>query len=299
MKEPDFKGIVEFLKRFPDELSCIEYLIQARWEDKIVCPHCGSKRKIYKIKGGKILTCADCRKQFTVKVGTIFEDSALPLQKWFMAIYILTAHKKGISSLQLSRDINVTQKTAWFMLHRIRFAVKTKTFYTPLMGTIEADETYVGGKAHGTVGRGAENKTAVFGMIQRKGDVRCMPVADVTAKTLQGIISDHVGLGSTIMTDELRSYNGLHDNYTHKRIKHLKKQYVNGDIHTQAIEGFWSQMKRGINGTYHAISPKHLARYCDEFSYKHNTRKVNDSQRFASALGLVDCRLTYKNLIED
>jgi transposase-like protein len=173
MKEPNFKGIVDFLKRFPDELSCIEYLIQARWEDKIVCPHCGSFRKIYKIKGGKILTCADCRKQFTVKVGTIFEDSALSLQKWFMAIYILTAHKKGISSLQLSRDINVTQKTAWFMLHRIRYAIKTKHFYTPLLGTVEADETYIGGKVRGgKVGRGSENKTAVFGMIERKGDVR-------------------------------------------------------------------------------------------------------------------------------
>jgi transposase-like protein len=264
-----------------------------------VCPHCGSSRKIYKIKGGKILTCADCRKQFTVKVGTIFEDSALPLQKWFMAIYILTAHKKGISSLQLSRDINVTQKTAWFMLHRIRHAIKTKHFYTPLMGTIEVDETYIGGKVRGgKVGRGSENKTAVFGMIQRKGDVRCMPVKKVDAKTLQGIIGDNVGLGSTIMTDEWRSYNGLCLDYVHRRIGHLKNQYVKGGTHTQNIEGFWSQMKRGINGIYHAVSPKHLERYCDEFSYKHNTRKVNDSQRFASTLGLVDCRLTYKNLIK-
>jgi transposase-like protein len=299
MKEPNFKGIVDFLKRFPDEESCISYLIQARWDDKPVCPHCESDRKIYKIKGGRILTCADCRKQFTVKVGTIFEDSALPLQKWFMAIYILTAHKKGISSLQLSRDINVTQKTAWFMLHRIRYAVKVKSFDKPLMGTIEADETYVGGKKHGTRGRGSENKTPVFGMIQRKGDVRCMPVKEVDAKTLQGIIGDHVGLGSVVMTDEWRAYNGLCIDYTHKRIGHLKKQYVKGGTHTQNIEGFWSQMKRGINGIYHAVSPKHLERYCDEFSYKHNTRKVNDSQRFASALGRVDCRLTYKNLISE
>ncbi len=145
MNEPNFNGIIDFQKRFPDEESCIEYLIQARWNGKPVCPHCGSNRKIYKIRKGKVLTCADCRKQFTVKVRTIFEDSALPLQKWFMAIYILTAHKKGISSLQLSKDINVTQKTAWFMLHRIRFAVKTKSFDKPLSGIVETDETYVGG----------------------------------------------------------------------------------------------------------------------------------------------------------
>lgn len=137
MNKPSFNGIVDFLARFPNEEACINYLIQARWNDKPVCPHCKSDRKIYKIRHGRILTCADCRKQFTVKIGTIFEDSALTLQKWFMAIYILTAHKKGISSLQLSRDIHVTQKTAWFMLHRIRHAVKTKSFDKPISGTIE------------------------------------------------------------------------------------------------------------------------------------------------------------------
>ncbi|MCH9028059.1 MAG: IS1595 family transposase, partial [Bacteroidetes bacterium] len=192
MEQPNFNGIVEFLNRFPDEVSCIEFLIQARWNGKPVCPYCESDRKIYKIRQGRILTCADCRKQFTVKVGTVFEDSALPLQKWFMTIYILTAHKKGISSLQLSKDINVTQKTAWFMLHRIRFAVKQKSFDKPLSGTIEADESYFGGVHSGKRGRGSENKTPVFGMIERQGEVRAMPVKDVKGKTLRKIIKDNV-----------------------------------------------------------------------------------------------------------
>lgn len=228
MNEPKFKGIIDFLNRFPNEEACIDYLIHARWNDKPVCPHCKSDRKIYKIRNGRILTCADCRKQFTVKIGTIFEDSALSLQKWFMAVYILTAHKKGISSLQLSSDINVTQKTAWFMLHRIRLIAKTKSFNEPLDGTIEADETYIGGKYSGKRGRGSENKTAVFGMVQRQGEVRAMPVKDVKGKTLKKIINDNVVKGSSVMTDEWLAYNGLSKDYTHQRIGHLKKEYVRG-----------------------------------------------------------------------
>jgi len=297
MKQPNFKGIIDFLNRFPNEEACIDYLIEQRWNNKPVCPHCGSDRKIYKIRKGRILTCADCRKQFTVKVGTIFEDSALSLQKWFMAVYILTAHKTGISSIQLSKDINVTQKTAWFMLHRIRHVVKTKSFDKPLSGTIETDESYFGGKSSGKRGRGSENKSAVFGMVQRQGEVRAMPVPNVKGKTLKKIISDNVETGSNIMTDEFLSYNGLSKDYIHQRIGHLKKEFVRGGVHTQNIENFWSLLKRGINGTYISISKKHLHRYTDEFSYRYNTRKTNDSQRFASALSQVQSRLTYRELI--
>lgn len=148
-----FKSLYDFNKEFPDEEACRNYLEKLRWNGQPICAQCGSIRKIYHIKGGRILTCADCRRQFTVRVGTIFEDSALPLKKWFLAIYILTAHKKGISSCQLAKDIEVTQKTAWFMLHRIRYAVKMKTFNKPLNGIIEVDEAYVGGRVHGQ-GRG-------------------------------------------------------------------------------------------------------------------------------------------------
>jgi transposase-like protein len=300
MKQPTFNGIVDFLNRFPNEEACIEYLIDARWDGKPVCPHCGHYKKIYKIRKGKILTCSNCHKQFTVKVGTIFEDSALSLQKWFMTIYILTAHKKGISSLQLSKDINVTQKTAWFMLHRIRYAVKTKSFNKPLSGTIEADESYFGGKKHkGKTGRGSENKTPVFGIVQRQGDVRAMPVPNVKGETLKKIINQNVEKGSNIMTDEWKAYNGLSKDYIHHRIGHLKKEYVRGGVHTQNIENFWSLMKRGVIGIYHTVSTKHLHRYTDEFAYRYNSRKVKDSQRFASALSQVAGRLTYKKLIEN
>lgn len=298
MNEPNFKGIIDFQKRFPDEESCINYLIEARWNGKPVCPHCGSNRKIYKIRKGKILTCADCRKQFTVKVGTIFEDSALSLQKWFMAIYILTAHKKGISSLQLSRDINVTQKTAWFMLHRIRLIAKSKSFNEPLNGIVEADESYIGGKYSGKRGRGSENKSAVFGMVQRQGEIRAMPVKDVKGKTLKNIINENVQKGSVIMTDEWLAYNGLSKDFTHHRIGHLKKEYVRGGVHTQNIENFWSLLKRGIIGIYHNVSEKQLHRYVDEFAYRYNSRKITDSQRFNSALSQVQGRLTNKNLID-
>lgn len=297
--ETTFTGINEFVKRFPDEQSCRDYLSQARWNDKPICPHCGTDRKIYKINNGKLLKCADCRKQFTVKIGTIFEDSALSLQKWFMAIYILTSNKKGISSLQLSRNVDVTQKTAWFMLHRIRYAVKTKSFNKPLAGVIECDESYVGGKYSGKRGRGSENKTPIFGMIERQGEVRTMKVQDVKRKTLQGIINQNVAKGSTIMTDEWLAYNGLSKDFTHHRIGHLKKEYVRGGVHTQNIEGFWSLLKRGIVGIYHNVSPKHLDSYCDEFSFRYNSRKVNDSERFTSTLGQCSGRLTYKRLIEN
>ncbi|HLE31994.1 MAG TPA: IS1595 family transposase, partial [Bacteroidota bacterium] len=185
-----FTNLLDVANRFPDDKSCREFLEFSRWGTKPVCPHCGSVRKIYRINDGKLFKCADCRKQFTVRVGTIFEDSALPLQKWFMAVYLITAHKKGISSVQLGKDIGVTQKSAWFMLHRIRYAVRTKPS-KPLNGIVEADETYVGGKPRkGTLrnpsesglgnkrGRGT-TKTPVFGMVERGGRVSAQAVTNV------------------------------------------------------------------------------------------------------------------------
>lgn len=185
--QTQFNNILDVVKRFPNEETCREYFEQIRWNGTITCPHCGSQ-ETSKFKSGKLYWCKDCKKQFTVKVGTIFEDSALPLQKWFMALHILTSHKKGISSLQLGKDIGVTQKTAWFMLHRIRHAVKAKSFNKPMSGVIECDETYIGGRHRGKRGRGSENKTPVFGMVTRGGEIRTMPIPDVKRSTLQGII---------------------------------------------------------------------------------------------------------------
>lgn len=300
VNEPKLNNLLDVAKYFPTEESCREYLERIRWNGKPVCVHCGYSEKIYRLQNGKLYKCGNpkCYKPFSIKMGTIFEDSALPLMKWFHAIFVVSAHKKGISSYQLARDIGVTQKTAWHMNHRIRHMMKSKSFTKPLDGTIECDETYVGGKQKGGKrGRGSENKTAVFGMVARGGEVRSMPVKNVKGKTLKGIIKANVAQGSTVMTDEWQSYNGLSNDFKHERIGHLKKEYVRDGVHTQNIENFWSLLKRGILGIYHHVSPEHLHRYVDEFQYRYNSRKMEDAQRFSSALGRCEGRLTYQKLV--
>ena len=298
--EPKFRNLLEVQKCFPTEQSCIDYMIHRRWNDKPVCVHCGSSRKIYKMNGGKLLKCADCRKQFSVRVGTIFEDSALPLQKWFYAIYIFSAHKKGISSCQLGKDISVRQATAWHMLHRIRESMRPKTNDSQLKNIVEADETYIGGKKHkGKRGRGSENKTPVFGMLERQGDVRTMPVERVNGQTLKGLIRKNIDLNATIMTDEWTAYNGLGKEFSsHEVVNHGRKEYVRaGSIHVNNIENFWSLLKRGIFGIYHHVSPEHLSRYCDEFQFRYNSRKDEDKLRFTAMLEHCEGRLMYKTLV--
>jgi transposase-like protein len=298
MKPTEFTNLLKVAEYFPTEESCHLYLIEKRWGDKPVCPHCGSSRKVYIMNGGKLLKCADCRKQFTVRIGTIFEDSPLPLQKWFFALFIASAHKKGISSIQLSKDIGVTQKTAWFMLHRIRHAMRTLEFNKPMKGTVEVDETYVGGVTHGQ-GRGYNqpNKTAVFGMIERGGEVRANSVHHADGATLKPIIMENVDKSSTIMSDEFGGYKDLADKFeAHYIVIHSQKQYVDGIAHTNNIECFWSMLKRGIYGIYHHVSHKHMNKYVDEFEYRHNTRKTKDSQRFNKVLTHLNGHLTYKLL---
>ena len=306
--ETEFKNLLDLSERFPDDIECIEFLSNIRWPDGPVCVHCGSSRKIYTMDGGKLFKCADCRRQFSVRIGTIFEDSALPLRKWFMAIYLLMAHKKGISSIQLGKDIGVSQRTAWFMLHRIRFAIKTKSFDKKLTGIIEADKTYIGGKesnkhldkkTKNTQGRSTKTKTVVFGINQRNGIVAAETVKNLTQKTIQGILKEQVSPNANIMTDELNSYNGLDKHFkSHHSINHGLKEYVRGDIHTNGIESFWAILKRGIYGIYHFTSRKHLDRYVDEFEYRFNNRNMKDSQRFNKVLIHLNCRLTYKKLIQ-
>jgi transposase-like protein len=298
--ETKFKSLMDFDKKFPDEQSCRDRLEQARWHGEPVCAQCGSVRKIYHVADGKLLKCADCRRQFSVRVGTIFEDSALPLKKWFLAIYILNAHKKGISSCQLAKDIEVTQKTAWFMLHRIRYATKHNTFMKPLNGIVEVDETFVGGRADGRGHRDKfNNKTPVFGMVERQGEVRAMPVPQTNASCLMPIINSNISPDAVIMSDDYSVYDNLGRTLKdHKVVNHSKKEYVRGEAHTNTIEGFWSLMKRGINGIYHHVSQEHLHRYTDEFAYRYNSRKSTDPERFENFLERVEGRLTYKKLIE-
>ena len=297
--ETKFNNFVDFGKRFPDEQSCREYLAQARWNGKPVCPHCKHSDKIYRINDGKLYRCSKCMKQFTVRIGSIFEDSALPLQKWFMAIYILTAHRKGISSCQLARDVEVTQKTAWHMLHRIRYAITNKSFNKPLTGIIEIDETFVGGKASGMGGGYTQpNKTAVFGMLQRQGEVRAQPVSRVCGDVLKPIIRQNISPDATIMSDEFSGYRTLKKEFKrHEVVRHVRKEYARGEVSTNNIEAFWSLMKRGIFGTYHWTSKKHLHRYTDEFTYRYNSRKITDIQRFHLFFQFCSGRLTYRELI--
>ena len=304
----EFKNLTDLTKQLPTEIECIKLLAEIRWGEKPVCVHCGSVRKIYIIANGKLFKCADCRKPFSVRIGSIFEDSAIPLQKWFIAVYLLMAHKKGISSVQLGKDIGVTQKTAWFMLHRIRYAVRTKSFEKKLKGTIEADETFVGGeeknkhfdkKSPKARRGGTTGKTPVFGIAQRNGIVAAQTVEQVNKKTLDGILKSQVDPDATIMTDDWKGYKDLDVDFLHHySVNHSKKEYVRGRVHTNRIESFWALLKRGIFGIYHQVSKKHLDKYVDEFEFRFNSKDIDDNKRFALMLDSCSGRLMYKNLIK-
>jgi len=304
-----FNSFMQMLDVLPDDKACREFLEQLRWNGEPVCPHCGSINKDHyelKKKGEfkGLRKCKDCKERFTVTVKTMFEGSHISLRKWFIAIYIFSSHKKGISSLQLHRDLGVTQKTAWFMLSRIRNTFKPKSA-KKLTGTIQADETFVGGKNKNrhvdkkvkeSQGRSVKDKTPVFGLLSN-GQVNTKVVSDTKAETLKPIIYQMVENGSVVVTDEWNAYKGLIRDYQHKVLKHSEGQYVNNDFHTNSVEGFWSLLKRGIFGIYHSTSPKHLNKYCDEFSYRYNTREISDSDRFSLSLVNANERLTYKQLI--
>ncbi len=286
----------DFDAKFPNEQACRDFFEQIRWNGHISCPNCGSQ-ETSKFKSGKLYWCKDCKKQFTVRVGTIFEDSALPLRKWFLAIYLLTSRKKGISSVQLSKDIGVTQKTAWFMLHRIRYAVRTRTF-EKLSGTVEIDETWIGGKRHGMgQGHATQGKTILLGMKQRGGDVRAETLKSWKRRSFEGPIAENIAPGSEIFTDDAHSYGALPKVYKHESVNHSKKEYVRGRVHTNGIESFWALFKRVYHGTYHWMSPKHLDKYVDECEFRMNSKKETDAQRFASMLEFAGGRMTYKQLI--
>lgn len=302
MFNKEIKSVLDLINAFPNEATCIEHFEQIRWEGVPVSPF-DETSKVYKTKVGYM--CKNTGKNFNVKTNTIFDNTKMPLQKWFLAIWIVTSHKKGISSLQLGRDLDITQKSAWFMLQRIRncFGIENNN---ELDNEVEADETYVGGKEGnkhlnkkiaGNTGRSVKEKTPVVGTIERGGKVNANVVENTSSKVLSREVIANVKKTATLYTDEWVGYNGLKRVYDHSIVKHNSHQYVNGRIHTNTIEGFWSLLKRGIFGIYHFTSKKHLQKYVDEFVFRYNTRDTTASMRFDLLLANSNNRLTYKKLI--
>jgi transposase-like protein len=297
-----FKSIHDFLAVFPDEQACINHLEQIRWGGNIISPF-DETSKVYKCAGNKF-KCKNTGKYFNAKTGTIFESTNIKLMKWFLALYVFSSHKKGISSYQLAKDIDVTQKSAWFMLHRLRYAFGN-TDKQEFESIVEIDETYVGGneknkhkeKRNSESGRSLKSKVPVLGMKDRQsGNVSAQVVADTKSDTLYPVIFDRVKGGSVVITDEYHSYHRLSDYYDHSRVVHSAKQYVDGIFHTNGIENFWSHLKRGIDGIYHWVSFEHLQSYVDEYALRYNTRTFTTSSRFDYILSNMTCRLTYKEL---
>jgi hypothetical protein len=301
-----FKNLKDLFKKFPDEKTCVEYLIQQRWNGKPECVFCGCT-KVYTIEGGKRFKCADkfCNKKFSATVGTIYENSKVGLQTFFAALYLISSSKKGISSLQLSRQLGITQKTAWFVLHRIREMLRDKSEPTQFTGTVEIDETYVGGKnsnKHKSKQQkvaGVEGKIAVMGVLDRERGVRTWVMPNTTIVTMQKIVHDNMVKEAEVITDAHPSYLGLKkQGFNHTIVKKQVGSYItDSHFHTNNMEGYWSILKRGIYGIYHQVSPKHLQRYCDEFAARYNTRKIADNERFEQSVKNSEGRLKYNDLI--
>lgn len=305
MINKDFKSVIELIKAFSDEQTCINHLEELRWNGNVISPF-DETSKVYKCAGNKY-RCKNTGKYFNVRTSTLFDNTKVPLQTWFLAIYLITGHKKGISSLQLSRDLNITQKTAWFMLQRIRncFGIENNN---DLDNHVEADETFIGGKnknrhdskkVENSQGRSVKDKTPVLGMIERKGKVNAVVVVDTKGETLHPHIIKSVKESANLYTDEWLGYRGLEKIYDHAFVRHNQKEYVNGRVHTNTIENFWSLLKRGIVGIYHFTSKKHLQKYVDEFVFRFNSRNEKDYNRFNLLLSNSNNRLTYKSLISE
>jgi len=295
--------LLKAIRYFSDLDVATEFVAKLRWPNGPVCPRCGSVEHSY-LSTRRIWKCKGCKKQFSVKLGTIFEDSPLGLDKWLPAVWLVANSKNGISSHELGRALGVTQKSAWFMLHRIRLAMQTGSF-DKLHGEVEIDETFIGGKARNMhrhardrriTGTGGSDKTVVLGMRQRNGETRATVVGDTKRGTLHAQVAENVTPGSAVYTDAFRSYSGLSRDFAHQTVDHAEA-YVEGQVHTNGLENFWSLLKRGLHGTYVSVEPFHLFRYLDERLFAYNLRELNDFGRFAAVLAAAsDRRLTYGEL---
>ena len=274
--------IQDFNKEFPDNDSCLQYLFNQRFSNA-VCPSCNKAGNYHRQANTSHFVCSCGKHQISPKKDTIFENSSTDLYKWFFAIFLFSNSKNGVSAKELQRQLGVTYKCAWRIAKQIRSLFSEDT--EPFDGTVEVDETYIGGRAKGKRGRGSDKKTPVVGLVEREGSVRAVVTENVKSSTVMPLIKDNVKKGSMIMTDEFVIYQSLTSSgYEHQTVNHGSRQYVEGIKHTNTIEGFWSQLKRSVNGTYHAVSPKYLQTYVDEFAYRYNQRK-SESPLF---LGLVE-----------
>ena len=309
-------------KQYSDEAEAYKFLENMRWENGIICPHCKNigadyieaengnrKTRTGKVTYRRIWRCHTCKKQFSVLVGTIFEDSRIPLSKWLIAIQELNADKNGISSCELGRKLGITQKSAWFMAQRIRFVMAHNTFEKKLTGNVEVDETYIGGleknkhaskKTPNTQGRSIKTKTPVLSAIERNGNVYSQVLSGtVSAHNIREVLNDRVSKKATLNTDTFPAYNQVGREYeNHNVVDHSAGEYVNGNAYTNNAEGYFSQLKRSLSGTFHSVSDKHLDRYLAEFDYRYNTRNEKDGNRMIQAIKKSNGkRLTYKDLI--
>ncbi len=300
-----FNSLIALADYFNTEDKCKAAIAQERWGETVVCPYCGGKHCYMTAEGRYI--CKDCHKHFSVTVGTIFENTKISLRKWFMAMYLISSHKKGVSSCQLARDIKVTQKTAWFILHKVR-GLYGQNDSTSLNGEVEMDEMYLGGReankheskhTEGTQGRSTKTKTPIFGMLERDGKVVAMKVENTQGKTLMPIVSQFVESGSTTYTDEANIYHSLTKNgYEHLFVNHSQREYVRAkDIHTNGIEGFWAHFKRVVFSTYHCVSKDYVQRYIDEQVYRWNTRDEKASYRFHDMFSKAVKSFTYSDVL--
>ena len=272
-------SICEFQRQFPDDEACLKRIMVERYGGtELDCPKCGDHGKFYRVTRERAYVCQHCKHQLHPTVGTPMERSRTPLHKWFYAMYLFSTTQHGVSAKELQRQLDVTYKTAWRIAHEIRKYMAEVDRETPLGGTVEADETYVGGKRQGKPGRGAASKTIVFGMLERGGDVMAKVVPNVSKRTLYPIITEHIEPRSTVHADEFGTYRGLdRAGYRHETVSHKLGKYVNGDSHVNGLEGFWARLKLAIRGTHVHVSRKYLPKYVKEFEYRYNRRKRPDA----------------------
>jgi len=297
------KNLIEAIRHFSDLDVCTEFVANLRWPHGPVCPRCGAMEHSY-LTTRRLWKCRACKRQFSVKVGTVFEDSPLGMDKWLPAVWLAANSKNGISSHELGRALGVTQKSAWFMLHRIRLAMQSGSFDL-LDGEVEVDETFIGGKARNMhkhvrrekiTGTGGIDKTVVVGIRERGGEIRASVERDTTRRTLHGKVVANVKPGSAVYTDQHHAYRGLSGEFAHATVDHAER-YVDGRVHTNGLENFWILLKRGLHGTYVSVEPFHLFRYLDERVFTYNLRKLDDYGRFNAVLkATTGRRLTYDSL---